>query len=143
MGSGEDEDWLSDGSSGDGDDKIDIDIDALTSSAPEVSMPTSSPPKVRHTPIRSGRVDSTVSLKLTVTPNDSYTGVLYYRGAPGGSWNSQDIAGGDNGRIVAKLFLGSWVSDDHDSVEYYFLVDGPGGSSGAGTRLSPYSFAIK
>lgn len=138
-----DEDWLSGGSGGNPDDKIDIDIDALTSSAPEVSVPTSEPPKVRHTPIRSGRVDSTVSLKLSVTPNDSYTGIMYYRGAPGGSWASQDISGGESGKITAKLFLGSWVSDDHDTVEYYFLVDGPGGSSGAGTRLSPYSFALK
>jgi serine/threonine protein kinase len=138
-----DDEWLSGGSGGNPDDKIDIDIDALTNSAPEVAVPTSAPPKVRHTPIRSGRVDSTVSLKLTVTPNDSYTGIMYYRGAPSGSWASQDIAGGENGKITAKLYLGSWVSDDHDSVEYYFLVDGPGGSSGAGTRLSPYSFVLK
>jgi serine/threonine protein kinase len=138
-----DEDWLSGDSGGNPEDKVEIDIDALTSSAPEVSVPTSAPPKVRHTPIRSGRVDSTVSLKLTTSPNDSYTGIMYYRGAPGGSWASQDISGGENGKITAKLYLGSWVSDDHDSVEYYFLVDGPGGSSGAGTRLSPYSFVLK
>ena len=92
------------------------------------------PPKVRHTPVRSGKVGSTVTLKVTVTPSDSYTGVLYYRGAPGGSWESKSISGGENGKITAKLNLGSWIEDDHETAEYYFLVDGPGGSSGAGIR---------
>jgi len=84
-----------------------------------------------------------LTLRLNVTPSDSYTGVLYFRGSPGGTWDSKNISGGDNGKIIVKLSLGSWVSDDHDSVEYYFLVDGPGGSSGAGTRLSPYTMALK
>ena len=80
---------------------------------------------------------------MTVSPADDYTGVMYYRGSPNGSWNSTNIAGGDNGRITARLKLGDWIGDDHTAVEYYFLVDGPGGSSGAGTRLSPYSFEIR
>ncbi len=139
-----DEDWLNDDDDDKGDDKIDLDIDALTRSAPDVPPPSAAdPPKVKHSPIRSGRYGSTVTLRLTVSPADDYTGVLYYRGSPNGSWNSTNISGGDNGRITARLKLGDWISDDHTKVEYYFLVDGPGGSSGAGTRLSPYSFEIR
>ena len=140
----EEDDWLSDDGSASGDDKIKIDLDSLTSSVPDVgSAADKDPPKVRHTPVRSGKVGNTVTLRQNVTPSDSYTGVLYFRGSPGGTWDSKNISGGDNGKIIVKLSLGSWVSDDHDSVEYYFLVDGPGGSSGAGTRLSPYTMALK
>ncbi len=139
-----DEEWLNDDGGSGGDDKIDLDIDALTRSAPDVAVPDArEAPKVKHSPIRSGRFGSTVTLRLTVSPADDYTGVMYYRGSPNGSWNSTNIAGGDNGRITARLKLGDWIGDDHTAVEYYFLVDGPGGSSGAGTRLSPYSFEIR
>ena len=144
---GEDEDWLDDdgggSGSGSGDDKIDLDIDALTRDAPDVSVPDPDrvPPKVKHSPIRSGRAGQTVTLRLTVSPDDDYTGIMYYRGAPNGSWSSMDISG--NSRITVRLKLGSWLADDQTKVEYYFLVDGPGGSSGAGTRLSPYSFEVR
>ena len=141
---GEDEDWLSDDDGGgSGDDKIDLDIDALTREAPDVKVPDPDrvPPKVKHSPIRTGRPGQTVTLRLTVSPDDDYTGIMYYRGVPNGSWNSMDISG--NSRISVRLKLGSWLSDDHTKVEYYFLVDGPGGSSGAGTRLSPYSFEVR
>ncbi len=140
----EDEDWLSGDSSGSGgEDEIDIDIDSLSRSAPDVALPSSEPPKVRHTQIRSGRVGSSVTLKVTVTPSDTYSGTLYYRPMPSGSWMTQDISGGENGRITAKLHLGSWIDDDHLTVEYYWLVDGPTGSGGAGTRLNPYGFELK
>jgi len=143
---GEDEDWLNDDGGGggeSGDDKIDLDIDALTRDAPDVKVPDADrvPPKVKHSPIRSGRAGQTVTLRLTVSPDDDYTGIMYYRGAPNGSWNSMDISG--NSRITVRLKLGSWLADDQAKVEYYFLVDGPGGSSGAGTRLSPYSFDVR
>ncbi len=140
-----DEEWLNDEGEGEegSDEKIDLDIDALTRSAPDVRVPDADrvPPKVKHSPIRSGRLGQSVTLRLTVSPEDDYTGVMYYRGAPNGSWNSMDISG--NSRITTRLKLGSWISDDHNKVEYYFLVDGPGGSGGAGTRLSPYSFEIR
>jgi len=139
----EEEDWLSDDGDSGGDDKIDLDIDALTRDAPDVKVPDSRkvPPKVMHSPIRSGRGGQTVTLRLTLTPDDDYTGTMYYRGAPNGSWNSMDISG--NGRISVRLKLGSWLAGDHSEVEYYFLVDGPGGTSGAGSRLVPYSFNVR
>ncbi|MDP7115147.1 MAG: hypothetical protein QGH45_24445, partial [Myxococcota bacterium] len=100
------------------------------------------PPRLNHTPVTRGIRGKDIRFSVGVDPAGSYRSTVWFRGVPGGSWQTRRIDGGEAGTLTVMIPAGVWLDQTSTEVEYFIEVAGPGGLARSGSAVDPYSFRL-
>ena len=100
------------------------------------------PPRLAHTPVARGIRGKDIRFTVDVDPSGSYRSTVWFRGAPGGSWQTRKIDGGEDGTLTVVIPAGVWLDQTSTDVEYFIEVAGPGGLARSGSAVDPYRFRL-
>ena len=104
--------------------------------------PDQGPPRLQHSPATRGIRGKDIRFTVGVDPAGSYRSTVWYRGVPGGSWETRKIDGGGGGTLTVVIPAGVWLDQSATEVEYFIEVAGPGGLARAGSPVEPYRFRL-
>jgi len=112
--------------------------------APPPPEPTEEqgPPRLQHSPVTRGIRGKDIRFTVGVDPAGSYRSTVWFRGVPGGSWETRKIDGGEGGNLTVVIPAGVWLDQSATEVEYFIEVAGPGGLARAGSPVEPYRFRL-
>lgn len=100
------------------------------------------PPRLNHTPVARGIRGKDIRFTVGVDPAGSYRSTVWFRGVPGGSWQTRKIDGGEDGTLTVVIPAGVWLDQNSTEVEYFIEVAGPGGLARSGSAVKPYRFRL-
>lgn len=116
-------------------------VEEITPPPPD-PPPEQGPPRLQHSPVTRGIRGKDIRFTVGVDPAGSYRSTVWYRGVPGGSWETRKIDGGEGGTLTVVIPAGVWLDQSATEVEYFIEVAGPGGLARAGSPVAPYRFRL-
>ncbi len=108
----------------------------------DVSPTGEGPPRLHHTPVTRGIRGKDIRFVVDVDPAGGYRSTVWYRGVPGGAWETRKIDGGSDGTLTVVIPAGVWLDQNSTEVEYFIEVAGPGGLARAGSAVRPFRFRL-
>ncbi len=99
-------------------------------------------PRVRHEPVTRGIRGKDTRLDVVITPPGPYDVTLWYRGDPGGEWQTHTIQCSSSGRASLVIPVGPWLTQEATAVQYFIDVTGPNVHGRSGSVGEPHRFRL-